>query len=702
MQQNTHLHSLDWSGILRSCGILLLACLLWQTVAGTAQAGPRTTSLKNTVHAVASSYHTSATSPRAPAQPAGSALLRELRAFPPKTVKIVLTGGLFILIGALCIPYMLSGSAAPPFSWLEHAVNVSRALVPAPQHSLAGASAVARMQTVPLFQRPAPSRRPGTRPKPAYPQPGDRVLASTPKRKRQPSSEVTLVETFFQQSGFVVQGGSETTFIMTSQLPRYKRYGNISVHIVKKTVVDHRHIQAIRKQHHRAAPSQHAMAFMIVDSDVTESAYQAIYQAQKAENFTIIPLSHLLVAKSVRHASCAQQLEEKMSAASGNSNLYAMNTPVADPLNFFGRTKIMNQLLNAVGQQQHLAVFGAPKIGKTWLFWQLKERLSAHITIYVDLQQLPKSCSYLYRKIIDECVRDIGFKYPNVKLPPLQLSWTGTTDNDDEKFISDMLTIWQRVQPIQSQTQIILLLDGAEHLLPGATARREHGGSSQPNTDLPAFMTTVQRLAATQPCVTTMLAFAAPQALRTPFPKTWRCERKIALSALTEEQCNGMITALGAQMGLRFSEETLSRLYYETGGHPYVTRQVCSLIAKNLRRSKMIPATPAQTDEGIAVQVRDVEAAVREYVDYKSDYLEEFWRQLRPAEQDVLRRLVSQESCTRAELVQQIQESGALNQQQQVLQCLTANDVVEHCEGKYAIKMGLFERIVMMQQERVL
>lgn len=613
------------------------------------------------------------------------------------TVEIMVMSGLFALIGTFFIPHILSYLSGDHFKatgFLEPIIKVFRTLFQMPPHHFAGISGILKMQAAPAFQRPVAPPIPINRPKPIYPRPGDRVLISTPKRKRHSDSPTGVIETFFQQSGFVVQVVSESELVLNSQLARYKQYGKIPVYVMNNAIVDQRHIQAI---HAKQKTQRHAqtLAFLIVNAPLEESAYQAIYRYKMADNFTIIPLSHLLVAKSVRHASCAQQLEEKMSASTGSSNLYAMNTPVADPLNFFGRTKIMNQLLNAVGQQQQLAVFGAPKIGKTWLFWQLKERLSAHITIYLDLQQLPKSCSYLYRKIIDECVRDIGFKYPGVTLPQLHLNWTGTTDDDAQKFMHDVVTLWQHVQRKQSHTQIILLIDGAEHLLPGTSNNRK---IRNPENALQAFMTAVQQIIAQHACLTTLLAFASPRAFRSTFPKTWTCKRKIALSSLTEEQCNDMITSLGAQMGLQYSEETLSRLYYETGGHPYVTRQVCSLIAKNLRRSKIIPVSP-NIDDYLSVQVRDVELAVNEYLEYKSDYLEEFWQQLLPREQAMLRMLVSHESCTRDELMRQLNGNETQSQQAQAFQCLIANDLIEKCEEKYAIKMGLFERIILTQQQ---
>jgi hypothetical protein len=39
------------------------------------------------------------------------------------------------------------------------------------------------------------------------------------------------------------------------------------------------------------------------------------------------------------------------------------------------------------------------------------------------------------------------------------------------------------------------------------------------------------------------------------------------------------------------------------------------------------------------------------------------------------------------------------SQQSQAFQCLIANDLIEKCEEKYAIKMGLFERIILTQQQ---
>ena len=147
-------------------------------------------------------------------------------------------------------------------------------------------------------------------------------------------------------------------------------------------------------------------------------------------------------------------------------------------------------------------------------------------------------------------------------------------------------------------------------------------------------------------------------------------------------------------MGLLYSEETLSRLYYETGGHPYVTRQVCSLIAKNLKRSKTI-SLGAGPEEPTQVQVRDVEQAVSEYLEYKSEYLENLWNELPSVAQEILRTISLNDSCTLEELISPKYLPRQQEERRKGITLLAENNLIEKCETKYSIKMGLFERLIL-------
>jgi hypothetical protein len=308
--------------------------------------------------------------------------------------------------------------------------------------------------------------------------------------------------------------------------------------------------------------------------------------------------------------------------------------------------------------------------------------------MYIDLQQLPRSGSYLYRKILDECVRDISFKFPELQLPRLHLSWTGSGEGDARKFSHDLVALWEAANTKRRGTKLILLLDGAEQLFP---VDPEEGGGFQGGQE---FLDTIQNIARKHKCLSSMMAFSSLQAARGNHMQSFWVDRKICLASLTEHGCDHMVTTLGAQMGLLYSEETLSRLYFESGGHPYVTRQVCSLIAKNLKRSKAISLTGGSA-EPTQVQVRDVEQAVSEYLDYKSEYLESLWDELSPVAQEILRMIALNDSCALDELISPKYLPRQQEERRKAITLLGENDLIEKCENKYSIKMGLFERLIV-------
>jgi hypothetical protein len=164
--------------------------------------------------------------------------------------------------------------------------------------------------------------------------------------------------------------------------------------------------------------------------------------------------------------------------------------------------------------------------------------------------------------------------------------------------------------------------------------------------------------------------------------------KEVFLSSLSEIGCNHMITSIGAQMGLTYTEEALSRIYYETGGHPYVTRQLCSLIAEKATSSE-------HQGQECNIQTQDVEDAISEYIEFKSDYLSSVWQRLSSVEQDILLTITTNHSCALKDLIAHTQDYDARRQQRKAISTLIENELVEKCENKYSIKMGLFERFLL-------
>lgn len=184
--------------------------------------------------------------------------------------------------------------------------------------------------------------------------------------------------------------------------------------------------------------------------------------------------------------------------------------------------------------------------------------------------------------------------------------------------------------------------------------------------------------------------------IRTPLYQETPHDKEIFLSTLSEEDCNAMIHSLGNRMGLHYTEESLSRIYYETGGHPYVSRQLCSLIAKNILASVSHTSQPqAEKDVSapmLPVEVKDVEDAVSEYLEYTSDYLARIWHQLPQIEQNILKIIMAYESCTLDDLMQGADSLQGKRERRKAISTLIEHEIIEKCENKYSMRMGVFER----------
>jgi len=247
--------------------------------------------------------------------------------------------------------------------------------------------------------------------------------------------------------------------------------------------------------------------------------------------------------------------------------------------------------------------------------------------------------------------------------------------------------------------KVILLLDEAEHLVPSPTENKDGF------LGFHEFMGTIRGISQQHGFLVSMIVSSRPEISRI---DTWKGQnnpgfqyyKEVFLSSFSEDGCNQMICDIGAQMGLIYTEESLSRIYYETGGHPYVTRQLCSLIAHNLKEHEgsdfwQSANSTAFTDNITTVQVKDVENTVLEYIEYKSDYLESVWQRLSQIEQEILLTIITHDSCALENLIMNEHSYHVKRQRRKAISTLIENEIIEKCENKYSIRMGLFERFLL-------
>ena len=496
-----------------------------------------------------------------------------------------------------------------------------------------------------------------------------------------------LTMEFFKQSGFEVHRESEVELSISSLLPRYGKLGDILVQIL---VTKPLHSSEIREVFAKAMKKYQGnvegkIAFVIVATPPESGAYHQIYTYKSENGFTLIPLSDVLLKKSIIDSVCAQELEKNISLFTGQGDLYSNNSPIVDPLHFFGRERVIDELMDYINNLQHVGLFGMRKIGKTSLIWQLKERLSKHLVAYIDLQEVPKDCNFLYKKLIAELVRDFKFKFPHAELPELELTEPyGSRGDAKVDFSSDLLTLNDYLQEKYGHTKIVLLLDEIERLIPGSLDEEGFVGFNE-------FLGAIRGISQRYRFLVSIVVGVNPRISRT---DRWGSQdnpmfqfyKEVFLPFFNEKDCNRMITNIGEQLGLTYSAESLTRIYQETGGHPFITRQLCSLILSRVSHR------PSQ------IQVEQVEEAVSYYIENRADYLESIWQRLSRTEQHLVIRLAKQSSCSLEELIPDKLFPDRKRALQKAMPSLRENSLIKKSDGKYTLSMELFRKWILNTQ----
>ena len=515
------------------------------------------------------------------------------------------------------------------------------------------------------------------------------------------------VHAFFQTNGFECISQTEHQQILHPTLAHYERYGDITLVIMTDTVVDTSALQSIHADIVSQTTSKRGnLVFLIVNTHLHPETYRQMATYKSQENIIFIPLAIQLLRKALRQGNSPQILEKIVSNHVRGKNWYETSTPVENPLEFFGREEMLTTLGDAVSHVQHIGLFGLRKIGKTSLIWQLREKLSQHIVAYVDLQQTPQELSCVYDAILEECLREISDKYPDVTLPEFHCFTQETTANESVQFCQILVGLWEYLHVKSHDVKIVLLFDEADHLIP--SGREIHPGFSK----FHHLIGTIRGISQRYGFLVSLMVSSSPNISRL---DTWKGQnnpgfqfyKEIFLSTLTEEECNHMIHSLGNPMGVRYTEESLSRIYYETGGHPYVTRQLCSLIVQHIftphRHAhdaaqachiRQIPGNDSPAPM-VTVEVKDVEDAVSEYLEYHYDYLESIWQRLSQIEQDLLHIILTHESCALDDLMSGTHNHQSKRERRKAISNLIENEIIEKCENKYSMRMGVFEQYLL-------
>jgi hypothetical protein len=488
------------------------------------------------------------------------------------------------------------------------------------------------------------------------------------------------VQRFLNQAGFSVHRIDSFGFLCTSDLSVWSDVSPLYVRLVPEQEFGLDEIQDLclaAEAAYGEGLSGHT-ALIVIDRAPQANALNEIFALRANEDFTVIPLTLSLIVQAQLDGREVPALAEELRFSTGRADLYDMLGPVTDVLSFFGRSELLTVLERQLSAGQSAIIFGARKTGKTSLMGRLRNECGWPVS-WVDFQAYGTSLSYVY----EDALRSWKRAFQAISLDPPSLDewmrpkYTPDPAAQGQAFKRAVEQLLDRLAEQPGKPGLLLFLDEVDNLF----GQPEYYHIASVLRSVCENRRSHRRFA--------LLAAGLEPALNrvgilkgqaNPF---FAFFDEIPLGPLEAADARTMVISIGALMGINYTDEALDFLIENSGGHPFLTRQLCSQAIRRL-------------EPPIAVGIGQVTQAAEEYLQRPNNYLAGLWEISSggsfPAEAKLLQSLADVQPESEEHLIPEDLSGQERRTQQLALQRLRDHCLIRCTEGKWEMTIPLYRR----------
>jgi len=340
-------------------------------------------------------------------------------------------------------------------------------------------------------------------------------------------------------------------------------------------------------------------------------------------------------------------------------NPYIAGNPVGGGDAFVGRADVLRDVARVLRSpnENALVLFGQRRIGKTSILQELMARLpelGPYQPVYFDLQG--KAAASLQDMLAD-----------------LAHQWELPTDGDFD-FLSQVL------EHLPPKTSLVILLDEYGLL--------DNRAGNQADESLFIYLRDLVNLDPDR-LQFIFVSGQRPEDMPSLALSIFKGIKSRPVSLLSKNETTELIRLAERNQSLQWSEEVIDYVYGFTGGHPFLTQQLCQEVWETAYYDE-----PAETP---TVTIDDVEQAVPYAMRSSANALEWVWDGLGPAERVVAAVLArcGPGQATQSQFSRALQESGVrvlVGPLQDALHILNEWDLIDVSDTGYFFKVELLRR----------
>ncbi|MEZ4727170.1 MAG: AAA family ATPase [Caldilineaceae bacterium] len=359
-------------------------------------------------------------------------------------------------------------------------------------------------------------------------------------------------------------------------------------------------------------------------------------------------------------------------------NPYIAGNPVGGSEAFVGRTDILRTVLRVLKNpgENAIVLYGQRRIGKTSVLLELMRRLpheGPYQPIYFDLQDkaaLPLST--VLRELMQRIAAATGVPAPTV-----------TNDAPPEQFQTTFLRAVLQQLPLE--TSLVLLFDEFDVL--------DNPGEGQAGKEFFPYLRNLLTF-------NSRLQFGfvigrRPEDLSSFTLSIFKAIKTEHISLLTAHDTAALVRLSEQNGSLHWSEDAIAQVYALTGGHPFLTQQLCQELWET--------AWQDDPQETPLIASAAVDAAIEPTLRSATNALEWLWDGLRPAQRIVASALAEAgpQSISQEELESRLQQSGVrilVGELQDAPRILQDWDLLEPGKAGYRFRVELLRRWIVQNK----
>jgi hypothetical protein len=323
----------------------------------------------------------------------------------------------------------------------------------------------------------------------------------------------------------------------------------------------------------------------------------ALFRMRMAEvrlrdHFVLIPIPCAAMEQALTdEAASTGLLAQYASRYLPGADLFDDRNAIGDTLSFFGRGNLLHSLEEDLRRTQGIGLFGLRKSGKTSLLLQLGFAMRQHPVVHIDLQPYGGKLRYgaeLFNQILQELSKLVKKRTSSLVQNPNLFESDRPAIDLTTVFAGQFGDLAKLLGEAKYQLPILLFLDEIERILPTEVDSRERA------EEFNAFFGVLRALSQEQRLLSLLIADVHADANRinhwtqasVPTNPVFSFFKEVFVSPFSQEETTEMLTEIGKLMGVEFDKETLAGIHQYSGGHPFIARQLASLLCKKVDKEK--------------------------------------------------------------------------------------------------------------------